>query len=169
MGLYANRRWKKVAREEGAAIEWKGAIWRGATSDLSIKDLLTTLKGHGPTETLEFIRAGHCRGKISLGLTREGVKEVTVFDLEIFGEKRQGKGREALEWLKKVFDGELYAQDFGIHRQRSGPEESLPFWIEMFRQGIIAGLESEICPLSREMSELEIDLVEEGVRRILAV
>lgn len=46
-----------------AEIEWKGAIWKAAYGDLSVKDLLTILKGFGPMEVLEFKRGEPAGGR----------------------------------------------------------------------------------------------------------
>ncbi len=45
-----------------AEIEWKGILWKAAYGDLSVKDLLTVLKGYGPMEILEFEKPAACRG-----------------------------------------------------------------------------------------------------------
>lgn len=148
-----------------AEVEWKGAIWKAAFGDLSVKELLTILKGFGPMEVLEFEKPGHYRGQISVCLSPEGVKEVTVYHIEVLGEKRSGHGREALQWLKKIFKGELYVEDPGFIRVKNAKGESIFFWLKMFREGIIGSLESESCSLYSEMDEAEIDILEEKLRR----
>ena len=143
-----------------AEIEWKGAVWRAAYGDLSIKELLTILKGFGPMEILEFEKPGCCRGQISLSSTKDGKKEITLYHLEVLGDKRQGLGREGLKWLRKIFKGELYVEDPGVIRVLNANAESLRFWMKMFREGIIDALDSEMCRLYAEMSEYEIDALE---------
>lgn len=105
---------------------------------------------------------------MNLGFSSDGVKEVTLLELVVHGEKRKGKGREALLWLKKIFSALLYAQDFGFGRILDGLEGSFPFWMQMFREGILEGLEGEICQIHRGMTPQEIDEMEERVRRSIA-
>ena len=150
-----------------AEIEWKGAVWRAAYGDLPIKELLTILKGFGPMEILEFEKPGCCKGQISLSSSQEGKKEMTLYHLEVFGDKRQGRGREALRWLRKIFKGELYVEDPGVIRVRNADEESLLFWVKMFREGIIDAIDSEMCQLYPEMSEPEISAVKERIDKAL--
>jgi len=136
-----------------ADIEWKGIVWRAAYGDLSVKELLTILKGFGPMETLEFEKPGVFRGQLSLSLTADGSKEITLYYLEVIGPKRQGMGREALKCLKKLFKGELYVEDPGVIRVKNANDESLAFWIKMFQEGHIDALDSPQLFLSHEMSE----------------
>lgn len=136
-----------------ADIEWKGIMWRAAYGDLSVKELLTILKGFGPMETLEFEKPGVFRGQLSLSLTADGSKEITLYHLEVIGPKRQGKGREALKCLKKLFKGELYVEDPGVIRVKNANDESMAFWIKMFQEGHIDALDSPQMCLSQEMSE----------------
>lgn len=134
-------------------IEWKGIVWRAAYGDLSVKELLTILKGFGPMETLEFEKPGMFRGQVSLSLTAAGNKEITLYHLEVIGAKRQGKGREALKCLKKLFKGELYVEDPGVIRVKNANDESLAFWLKMFQEGHIHALDSPQMSLSAEMSK----------------
>jgi len=138
-----------------AEIEWKGIVWKAAYGDLSLKELLTILKGFGPMETLEFEKPGLFRGQLSLSLTAEGTKEITLYHLEVSGPKRQGRGREALKCLKRLFKGELYVEDPGVIRVKNANEESLSFWMSMFQEGYIDALDSPQMLLSSEMSEGE--------------
>lgn len=149
-------------------IEWKGAIWRGVRTDLSIADLLATLKGFGPMEIIEFVKPGFWRGRVSLGITEEGSREVTVFELVVHGEKGKGKGRSALQWLGKIFNAEVYAQEYGGGYLRDWPETSLPFWIRMFREGILVEVQVDAFCLHRGMTEAEIQGVEERVKELIA-
>lgn len=150
-------------------IEWKGAIWRGVRTDLTIADLLATLKGFGPMEIVEFVKPGFWRGRISLGITEEGTWEVTVYELVVHGEKCKGKGRSALQWLGETFHAEVYAQEYGGGYLRDWPETSLPFWIRMFREGILVEVQVDAFCLHRGMTEAEIQGVEERVRELIAV
>jgi hypothetical protein len=140
-----------------ADIEWKGIIWRAAYGDLSVKELLTILKGFGPMETLEFEKPGSFRGQISLSLSENRTKEITLYHLEVIGPRRQGKGREALSYLKKLFKGELYVEDpGGVIRVKNASEESLPFWIKMYEEGYIDALETAGCSLQRQEADGEL-------------
>jgi hypothetical protein len=140
-----------------ADIEWKGIIWRAAYGDLSVKELLTILKGFGPMETLEFEKPGSFRGQISLSLSDERTKEITLYHLEVIGPKRRGKGREALTYLKKLFKGGLYVEDpGGVIRVKNANEESLPFWIKMYEEGYIDALETAGCSLPPHETDAEV-------------
>lgn len=151
-----------------AEIEWKGAFWRAAYGDHSIKELLTILKGFGPMEILEFEKPNSFRGQISLALSPEGKKEITLYHLEVFGPKRRGQGRRALEWLKEIFKGELYVEDPGrIIRVKNISEGNFLFWIKMFREGLIDALDHEICCLRPGMGPDEIDEIERKVKEVL--
>jgi hypothetical protein len=126
-----------------AEIEWKGVIWRAAYGSLSVKELLTILKGFGPMETLEFEKPGCFRGHISLSLSGEGVKEITLYHLEVLGNKREGQGRAALQWLKKTFKGQLFLEDPGVIRVKNMNIESRPFWVKMRQEGLVDVMEDE--------------------------
>lgn len=147
-----------------AEIEWKGAVWRAAFGDLSVKELLTILKGFGPMEVLEFENPGAFRGQISVSLSADGVKEITVYHLEVEGDRRQGRGRNVLLWLKKIFKGELFVEDPGFIRVKNANRESVFFWVKMFREGLIGSLDSEFCQLYPDMSEGELCRIEEELR-----
>ena len=146
-----------------AELEWKGAVWRAAYGDLSVKELLTILKGFGPMEILEFEKAESFRGQISLSLAEQGVKQLTLYHLEVLGPKRKGTGREAIQWLKKIFKGDVHVEDPGVIFVRNANQESLLFWCTMFREGLIQSLESEHCSLHPGMSEAEVDKTERGI------
>jgi hypothetical protein len=153
--------------EQVAEIEWKGAIWKAAYGDFSIKELLTILKGFGPMEILEFEKPGCYRGQISLSSAKDGKKEITLYHIEVMGDRHRGQGREALQWLKKVFKGELYVEDPGVIRVKNANAESLLFWVQMFREGLIDAMDSDMCRLNREMSEMEIDAAQDKIYRAL--
>jgi hypothetical protein len=145
--------------EPVAEIEWKGIIWKGAHADLSVKELLTILKGFGPMEILSFEKRGHFHGELSLSLTPEGVKEITLYYLEVPGVKRRGLGRASLRELRRIFGGELYVQDAGIIRVKNASDENFLFWLKMCREGLIDALESESYSLHRHISDAEIQKI----------
>jgi hypothetical protein len=151
-----------------AEIEWKGVIWKAAYGELPVKDLLTILKGFGPMEILEFERPGTCRGQISLCVFEEGTKEITIHELEVQGEKRKGHGRETLRWLKNVFKGNIYVEypEFAVEEEAS--QGTLPFWIKMYREGLIDGLECGMFCLYPEMGAAELSRIEDEIRNILS-
>ncbi len=143
--------------ENMAHVIWKDVIWSGADRDRSIKDLLTILKGYGPMEILYFEKHGHYRGELSLWLDEQGVKHITLFHLEVLGEKRSGIGRGALKHLRKIFGGAVYVQDPGaslrsreiqgeIHVRQPNWESAL-FWIRMFEEGLIQSVEGDLMKL----------------------
>lgn len=147
-----------------AEIEWKGAVWRAAFGSLSVKELLTILKGFGPMEILEFEKPELAKGQISISLSPEGKKQITLYHLEVEGLRRKGQGRAALQWLKQIFKGDLYVEDPGVIRVKNANPETLLFWVKMFREGLIEALESEMCALQPEMSEEEIGRLEAALR-----
>ena len=149
-----------------AEIEWKGVVWRAAYGDHSVKDLLTILKGFGPMEIVEFEKPGCFRGEISLALTPEGKKQITLYHLEVLGPKRKGQGRMALQWLKATFrEGEVHVEDPGkAARANSDADDTLFFWIGMFREGIIDALCSDRCILNHPMTAEDLDEVEQRLR-----
>lgn len=151
-----------------AEIEWKGVIWKAAYGELPVKDLLTILKGFGPMEILEFERPGTCRGQISLCVFEEGTKEITIHELEVRGERRKGRGRETLRWLKKVFKGHIYVEYPELPMEEEAAMGSLPFWIKMYREGLIDGLECGMFCLYPEMGTAELTSIEEELRSILS-
>ena len=147
-----------------AEIEWKGAVWRAAFGNLSVKELLTILKGFGPMEILEFEKPGLARGQVSISLSSDGRKQITLYHLEVEGIRRKGQGRAALHWLKQIFKGDLYVEDPGVILVKNANEETLLFWVKMFREGLIEALESELCPLQPDMSDDEIGRLEAAIR-----
>lgn len=147
-----------------AEIEWKGAVWRAAYGSLSVKELLTILKGFGPMEIVEFEKPELARGQISISLTPEGRKQITLYHLEVEGMRRRGQGRAALQWLKHIFKGDLYVEDPGVIRVKNANAETLLFWVKMYREGLIEALESEMCMLHPNMSEADLLRVEMALR-----
>ncbi len=151
-----------------AEIEWKGAFWKAAYGDLSVRDLLTTLKGFGPMEILEFNKPGACRGQISLCLSEEDLKEVTIHDLEVFPDKRKGRGREILQWLKRTFKGKVYAEYPEEASKEESLQGSLPFWVKMLREGLLDGLECGMFCLYPEMGEDNLQRYEDQIGKLLS-
>jgi hypothetical protein len=148
-----------------AEIEWKGIVWKAAYGDHSVKELLTILKGFGPMETLAFEKSGCFRGELSLSRSEKGVREITLYYLEVLPPKRRGEGRRALQLLRKIFGGVLYVEDPGIIRVKNVNEDSVLFWAQMFREGLIDALETDSVSLHGHISESELN---EVVRRISA-
>lgn len=149
-------------------VEWKGALWKGAYGELSLKEVLTILKGFGPMEVLQFERPGVCRGQLSLSLTGEGVKAITLYHLEVTAEKCHGHGRETLSWLKRIFKGSLVVEDPGVILVKNASQSSLLFWVKMFREGLVDGIDCEECSLFADVSEKELNHIECQIRTNLA-
>lgn len=141
-----------------ASIEWKGAKWEAYRSSLSIPELLTVLKGYGPMEIVTFEVAGRFNGEMSLCLTDDGRKEITLYHLEVTSEKHQGAGREALKWLKDVFKGPVFVEFPDSPDPETGTYSSIQFWLQMFREGLIDAVDCETFYLSPDASS---DRVEE--------
>jgi len=151
---------------ELAEIDWKGIKWKAAHGDLSVPELLTILKGFGPMEVLRFEKPGCYHGELSLCITEEGNKEITLYYLEVTGRKRAGEGKAALRFLRKIFNGELFVEDPGTIRVENATEESLLFWLKMFREGLVDALECEHCVLHSGLSESDLDMIEVELRRL---
>lgn len=146
-----------------AEIEWKGVMWRAAYGSLSVKELLTILKGFGPMEILEFEKSECFRGHISLSPSTEGAKEITLYYLEVLGKGREGQGRAALQWLKKTFKGQLFVEDPGVIRVKNMDIESRPFWIKMHREGLVDVMEDDAGFLDSQGSAATVHGVEKSV------
>jgi hypothetical protein len=146
-----------------ADIEWKGARWESARTSLTIPDLLTILKGYGPMEVLRFRMPGRFRGEMSLCLTEDGSKEVTLYHLEVIGLLRQGQGRAALQWLKKIFRGAIYLEFPDLPDPALGFHPTMPFWFQMYREGFVDALDCENFYLSPQASAAEVEMVREGI------
>ncbi len=147
-----------------AVIEWKGISWKAAHGDLSVPELLTTLKGFGPMEVLEFEKPGCFRGQMSLCLTEEGRKEISLYSLEVLGKLRTGIGRAALQQMRRIFKGDIYVEDPDIAHVVSAPEPSLFFWVRMFREGLVDAVDWEEVSLEPGMSESEVAEIEEELK-----
>jgi hypothetical protein len=150
-----------------AEIEWKGALWKAAYGELPIKDLLTTLKGYGPMEILKFEKPSVGQGQISLCLSDTGTKEITIHHLEIEGQRRKGKGRVAIRWLRKTFGGQVYVEYPEFPAPKEASTGNLAFWVKMYREGLIDGLECGAFCLTPKMSLAELHAIDEQIRETL--
>jgi hypothetical protein len=144
-----------VERKQVPEVEWKGIVWSAAYDRLSIKELLTILKGFGPMEILAFEKPSCFRGELSVSLSEKQMREVTLYHLEVLGSKRQGQGRAALEHLRKIFGGGVYVEDPGIIRVKNADQNSLPFWVKMYNEGLIDALDGEGCSLQPHAGDIE--------------
>jgi hypothetical protein len=150
-----------------AQVVWKDIVWTGEDRDLGIKELLTILKGYGPMEVLHFDKPGHYRGKISLWLDEKGIKHITLYHLEVIGEKRKGVGRQALQHLQKIFGGDVHVEDpgeptppdelaGGIHVRQPNPESAM-FWINMFEENLVQSVEGDLMNLDDNTPHEELE------------
>jgi len=148
---------------------WKDIIWTGADKELGIKEVLTVLKGYGPLEMLHFENPSKYKGTLSVWLDEQGLKHVSLFHLEVLGEKRRGLGREMIECLRKIFGGDIYVQDpgeiptakemaGGIHVQEPNRESAL-FWIKMFEENLIQSVEGDLMDLDENTTSEELESV----------
>jgi hypothetical protein len=149
-----------------AQVIWKDIVWTAEDRELSIKELLTILKGYGPMEVLQFERVNRYRGKISVWLDEKGVKHITLYHLEVIGEKRKGTGRQALQHLHNIFGGDVHVEDpgditsaeeltGGIH-VRQPNKESAFFWIKMFTENLVQSVEGDLMNLDETSSPEEV-------------
>jgi hypothetical protein len=148
---------------------WKDIIWTGANKELGIKEVLTILKGYGPLEVLHFENPSKYKGELSVWLDEQGLKHVSLFHLEVLGEKRRGVGREVLKCLRKIFGGDVYVQDPGqakvpeemagsIHVQNPNPESAL-FWIRMFEEELVQSVEGDLMDLGEHTPPEELESI----------
>jgi hypothetical protein len=153
-----------------AQVVWKDINWTGADKERGIKELLTILKGYGPMEVLCFEKPGHYKGELSLWLDEQGIKHVTLFHLEVIGQKRKGVGRQALKHLHKIFGGDVHVQDpgevtppeglvGGIH-VRQPNQESAMFWIRMFKENLIHSVEGDLMNLDENTNSQDLEVLE---------
>ena len=154
-----------------AQVIWKDIAWTGEDRELGIKELLTILKGYGPMEVLHFEKPNHYNGKISLWLDEKGVKHITLYHLEIIGEKRKGVGRKALEHLHDIFGGDVHVEDpgeptpleaktGGIH-VRQPNQESAMFWIKMFAENLVQSVEGDLMNLDENISSEQLETLKQ--------
>jgi hypothetical protein len=150
-----------------AQVIWKDIVWTGEDRELGIKELLTILKGYGPMEVLRFEKPNHYQGKISLWLDEKGVKHITLYHLEIIGEKRKGAGRQALKHLHNIFGGDVHVEDPGEpapHEAKTGGihvrqpnQESAMFWIKMFAENLVQSVEGDLMNLDENISPEKLE------------
>ena len=150
-----------------AEVIWKDIVWMSEDRELGIKELLTILKGYGPMEVLHFERPNRYNGKISVWLDEKGVKHITLYHLEVIGDKRQGVGRQALQHLHNIFGGDVHVEDpgettptgekaGGIHVRQPNPESAM-FWIKMFTENLVQSVEGDLMTLDESTSFEELD------------
>lgn len=148
---------------------WKDIIWTGANKELGIKEVLTILKGYGPLEVLHFENPSKYKGELSVWLDEQGLRHVSLFHLEVLGEKRRGVGREFLKCLRKIFGGDVYVQDpgqpskpdemaGGIHVQNPNKDSAL-FWIKMFEENLVQTVEGDLMDLGEDTTAEELEKV----------
>ncbi len=156
-----------------AQVIWKDIAWTGEDRELGIKELLTILKGYGPMEVLHFEKPNHYNGKISLWLDEKGVKHITLYHLEIIGEKRKGVGRKALKHLHDIFGGDVHVEDpgeptpleaktGGIH-VRQPNQESAMFWIKMFVENLVQSVEGDLMNLDENISSEQLETLKKEI------
>ncbi|MCG6918422.1 MAG: hypothetical protein LJE89_12875 [Deltaproteobacteria bacterium] len=156
-----------------AEVCWKDIIWTGANRELGIKEVLTILKGYGPLEVLHFENPSKYKGELSVWLDEEGFKHVSLFHLEVFGEKRRGLGREFLKCLKEIFSGDVFVMDpgqaimedkiaGGIHVEGANRESAM-FWIRMFEEDLVHSVEGDIMELDQNTSPEELEILKQKI------
>jgi len=150
-----------------AQVIWKDIVWTGEDRELGIKELLTILKGYGPMEMLHFEKPNHYKGKIGVWLDEKGIKHITLYHLEVLGQRRTGTGRQALQHLHKIFGGSVHVEDpgemglvddkaGGIH-VRQPNQESAMFWIKMFTENLVQTVEGDLMILDENTSHHDLD------------
>lgn len=146
-----------------AIVDWKGAQWEAAHTSLSIPEILTVLKGFGPMEVLRFVVPGQFKGEMSLCITDDGTREVTLYNLEVQTPRQQGMGRTALKWLRQIFKGPIFLEFPDVPASGASVHPSLPFWFRMYREGLIDALDCENFYLDPGADEAELDRIEEQI------
>jgi hypothetical protein len=140
-----------------ASIDWKEAKWEAYRSSLSVPELLTVLKGFGSMEILRFVVPGRFTGHLSLCLTDDGTKEVTLYHLELLCQRRHGMGRKALGWLKEIFRGPVFLEFPDSADPEIGFHPSMPFWLKMYREGLIDAIDCETFYLQPGATSDQVD------------
>jgi hypothetical protein len=151
------------------SVDWKGAKWTAYYTSLSIPELLTVLKGYGPMEVLRFEVPGRFRGDMGLCLIDDGSKEITLYHLEVFGERRRGMGREGLRWLREVFKGEIFLEFPDLPDPEIGFHPTMPFWFQMYREGLIDALDCDNFYLGPQATNDEIEEVQGHIESVLGI
>ena len=149
------------------SIEWKGAKWESYASSLTIPELLTTLKGFGPLELLRFVVPGRFKGELNLCLNEDGHREVTLYHLEVCGEKCAGTGREALKWLRQIFRGPIFIEFADPPDPSTGFYPSSPFWFKMYQEGLIDAIDCENYRLPPQAASEQIEQVRLHIESVL--
>jgi len=150
-----------------AQVIWKDIVWTGEDRELGIKELLTILKGYGPMEMLHFEKPNHYKGKLGVWLDEKGIRHITLYHLEVLGQRRKGTGRQALQHLHKIFGGSVHVEDpgetgpvdekaGGIH-VRQPNQESAMFWIKMFTENLVQTVEGDLMNLDENTSHHDLD------------
>jgi hypothetical protein len=158
-----------------ASIEWKEARWEAYRSSLSVPELLTVLKGFGSMEILRFEVPGSFAGLLSLCLTDDGTKEVTLYHLEVLRGSCRGIGRKALRWVKAIFRGPVFLEFPDPPDPELGFHASMPFWLKMYREGLVDAIDCENFYLEpgatgdqvEEFRSRLMPVVDKGTRNIL--
>jgi hypothetical protein len=140
-----------------ASIEWKEAKWEAYRGSLSVPELLTVLKGFGSMEILKFEVPGRFAGLMSLCLTDDGTKEVTLYHLEVLCEKCHGVGRKAVRWLKEIFRGPVFLEFPDSADPEIGFHPTLPFWLKMYREGLVDAIDCENFYLEPKATSDQVD------------
>jgi hypothetical protein len=110
-------------------------------------------------------------------LDEDGLKHVSLFHLEVLGEKRRGLGREFLKCLRKIFSGEVFVQDpgqtimedkmaGGIHVQGANRESAM-FWIKMYEEELVHSVEGDIMDLDQDTSPGELEVLKQKISRMV--
>ena len=156
-----------------AQVIWKNIIWRGSTRETSIKELLTILKGYGPMEVVHFEKPGKYKGELNLWLDEDGVRHITLFHLEVIGEKCKGVGRQAFKHLRKIFGCDAYVQhpgqtisskgkNGGIHVEQPSQASAI-FWIKMFEENLIQSVDGDFMCLDENTSADELETLKKKI------
>ena len=143
-----------------ALIEWKGINWSGAYGELGIKELLTGLKGYAPIELLEFEKNGGAyRGRMTVGLSEDGIKIVTLYELRARGPEARPVITGALKRIREIFGARIFfVDDPSVAPGTEGKKGCYRFWIQMLREGFIDGIESETLGVNHDTP---LDQIEE--------
>jgi hypothetical protein len=161
-----------------AEVLWKETVWSGAHREMSIKALLTTLKGYGPMELLFFEKPGEYKGMLNVWLDEHGTRHLTLYDLQVTGQKRKGKGRKALKELRWIFGGDIYVEHPGIlvpeakedssgSHTKGADQDSVLFWIKMFEEKIIKSVEDDFICLQEDTPLDQLENIKREAGKLL--
>ena len=160
-----------------AEVIWKDTIWSGADREMSIKSLLTILKGYGPMELLSFEKPREYRGVLNVWLDEIGTRHLTLYDLEVTSQKRRGTGRRALKELRRIFGGDIYVEHPGLlvsakqeysdsYTERVNQDSTL-FWIKMFEEKIIKSVEDDFVCLHEDTPLDQLEKIKREACKLL--